>query len=219
MIVGYVLTRNRSQYVCVYCQCECVCVCTCWLLLIWWILFIAWTDQIGPFCSRDLPKERESREVTSSSGVPSIKSQSVCASVVQDCFFLCFLCHLAGVLVNEGLSFIGGKERKLGNELFYILSFGDVKMNCILWPCQHFCYSFSQAKLSLLKIRVANVDEVFSSTLDAQIDYQKSNRTQQVTGYLLDWLTLNVFSCQSFSFLSIIVDVSIVISFSNLTLV
>lgn len=74
---------------------------------------------------------------------------------------------------------------------------------------------FSQAKLLLLKIRVANVDEVFSSTLDAQIDYQKSNRTQQVTGYLLDWLTLNVFSCQSFSFLSIIVDVSIVISFSN----
>lgn len=155
-----------------------------------------------PFYSRDLPKERESREVNSSSGVPSIKSQSVCASINQVCLFLCFLYHLAGALVNGGLSFIGGKEGKLGKELICVLSFGDIKKNCISSPMSAFLLLFfPQAKILLFKIRVTDIDEVFSSTLDAQIDYQKSTRTQlRFVGYLLDWLTSNVFSCQSFSF-------------------
>lgn len=137
------------------------------------------------FYSRDLPKERDSREVTSSSDVPSIRSKSVCASVVQDCFFLCFLCHLAGTCEYKGLPFLGEKEGKSGKETLNVFSFNDIKKSNVSVCDALFLSSKTVTSKNTSSKRV----EVFSSALDAQIDCQNSTRNQlKFAIYLHDWL-------------------------------
>lgn len=113
------------------------------------------------------------------------RSKSVCASVVQDCFFLCFLCHLAGTCEYKGLPFLGEKEGKSGKETLNVFSFNDIKKSNVSVCDALFLSSKTVTSKNTSSKRV----EVFSSALDAQIDCQNSTRNQlKFAIYLHDWL-------------------------------
>ena len=186
MMARCVLTRSLGtghQYLSLVYVCVCVCAdCSWWDECCLW----PWADQIWPFYSCDLARERESREVTSSSSVPSNELKSVCDSSVQNCLFFYFLCHLAGTLVNKGLPFLCGKEEKSRKETIIVFSSSDINKIYILSQLLAFVIHFSsQAKQSLQKTPVSNIVVVLSFMIASTIQRYKMAKVYLFSTWLV----------------------------------
>lgn len=100
--------------------------------------------------------------MSSTGDVPSIKSKPVCASVVQVCFSLRFLCSAAGTLVNSGSLLAGKKAGKIGKGMANVFSFNETKRANSLVPLLELVMfsSFSKTKHLVLKNKYGRLFEV-----------------------------------------------------------